>query len=96
MLNIQGLNPNKDYHVSLRFVSADNQRYRYSSMKWIATGESEVVENEAKQILPHPNSPNTGMFWMNRAISFKSVKITHFPKSRDGNVRKEIASYLLI
>ena len=48
MLDIQGLKPNKDYHVSLRFVSADNQRYRYSCMKWIATGESEVVQSEIK------------------------------------------------
>ena len=63
-------------------------------MKWVATGESEVVQNEAKQILPHPNSPNTGMFWMKRAISFKSVKITHFPKSRNGNVSNRIDSYL--
>ena len=64
-------------------------------MKSFATGESEVIQNEAKQILPHPNSPNTGMVRMKRAISFKSVKITHSPKSRDGNVRKEIINHLL-
>ena len=90
LVSLHGLEPDKDYTVSLKVTTADNQRYRYINMKWCATGESEVIQNEEKQIFRHPSSPNSGHFWMKRPLSFKSIKITHYAKSPHGHVRKKI------
>ena len=92
LVSMQGLDPEMDYTISLKVATADNQRYRYINMKWCATGESEVIQNEDKQIFRHPSSPNSGHFWMKRPISFKSIKITHYAKSLHGNVSKNIIS----
>ena len=63
-------------------------------MQWTAVGESEVMQNEERQIFRHPNSPNSGQFWMKKPISFKQVKITHNPASANGNVSRIAALYL--
>ena len=86
MLTIQGLEPEMDYTIYLKVTPADDQRYRYINMKWCATGETEVSQSEHLQTYRHPSSPNTGQFWMKRPISFKSIKISHYPKSKNGNV----------
>ncbi len=70
----------------LRITSADNFRYKFLGSRWVAMGESEVMQNEERQIFKHPNSPNLGNFWMKKPISFKSVKITHHSQSKPGNV----------
>lgn len=86
MLTLQGLEPDGDYTLYLKVTPADDQRYRYINMKWCATGETEVNQNEEMQTYRHPSSPNSGQFWMKRPVSFKSIKITHYPKSKYGNV----------
>jgi len=88
-VNLFGLESHKNYSVTLRIISADNQRYRYVNMKWVATGESEVLQNEGKQIFRHPSSPSSGEFWVKRPVSFKAVKITHYAKSKHGHVSKQ-------
>lgn len=75
-----------EYNVYMRIVSADNFRYKFLGSRWVAMGESEVMQNEERQIVKHPSSPNLGSFWMKKPISFKSVKITHHPQSKLGNV----------
>ena len=86
MVGIRGLYHHTEYTVSLRISSADPYRYKFLNMQWVAVGESEVMQNEDKQIFCHPNSPNTGQFWMKKPISFKEVKISHSPSSKFGNV----------
>ena len=74
------------YDVILRVASADPYRYKFINMRWTAIGESEINQNEAKQLFRHPSSPSCGSFWMKKPISFKSIKITHSPVSKNGNV----------
>ena len=86
LVGIRGLDCHMEYTVSLRISSADPFRYKFLNMKWVAVGESEVMQNEDRQIFCHPNSPNISQFWMKKPISFKQVKITHNPSSSYGNV----------
>ena len=86
MINVRGLNPRSEYVISLKVASTDGYRYKFYGHRWVAVGESEILQNEARQVFRHPSSPNTGDFWMTKPISFKSVKITHNPSSKNGNV----------
>lgn len=95
MVTLRGLEPTQDYTVTLRVAPADTCRYKFLNMQWSAVGESEINQNEARQLFVHPNSPNTGEFWMKKPISFKSVKITHNPTSRNGNVSPVRHIYIL-
>ena len=86
LVSVRGLDENTEYTISLRISSADPYRYKFLNMQWVSVGESEVMQNEDRQIYCHYNSPSTGTFWMKKPISFKSVKITHNPSSKHGNV----------
>lgn len=87
VVNIQGLERDVKYTISLRVTPADRFRYKFLSSHWIPVGESEIMQNEQRQVFQHPNSPSSGDFWMKKPISFKAVKITHNPTSKQGNVR---------
>lgn len=86
MVTVRGLNPRAEYTVSLRMRPADKYRYKFINMQWVPVGESEVLQNEERQIIQHPSSPNSGEFWMKKPISFKTVKVTHNSASKHGNV----------
>ncbi len=64
----------------------DTHRNKFVNMQWVAVGESEVVQDETRQIYNHPNSPKSGSLWMRKPISFKTCKITHHPRSKGGHV----------
>lgn len=96
MVTVQGLEPDADYTLYMKVTPADDQRYRYINMKWCATGETEINQNEEMQTYRHPSSPNSGQFWMKRPVSFKSIKITHYPKSKYGNVSLKITKKSII
>jgi hypothetical protein len=86
MVGIRGLDHHTEYTIFLRISPADACRYKFLNMQWAAVGESEVMQNEDKQIFCHPNSPNTGQIWMKKPISFKDIKISHSTSSKHGNV----------
>ena len=94
LVGLRGLEFKTEYTISLRISSADPYRYKFLNMQWTAVGESEVMQNEERQIFRHPNSPNSGQFWMKKPISFKQVKITHNPASANGNVSRNSCSIL--
>lgn len=86
MVSLKGLEPALDYTLTLRVAPADPFRYKFINMKWSKVGESEINQNEAKQLYTHPSSPNSGAFWIKKPISFRPIKITHNPNSKHGNV----------
>ena len=87
LVGLRGLDLKTDYSISLRISSADPYRYKFLNMQWVGVGESEVMQNEERQIYLHPNSPKSGQFWMKKPISFKQVKITHNSASKGNSVR---------
>lgn len=86
LVSIRGLELNANYSISLGIKAADKYRYKFLGMRWVPMGESEIVQDESRQVYHHPNSPKSGAFWMKKPISFKPCKITHNTHSKHGNV----------
>ena len=73
-INLCGLNTRGRYTLKMVIVLADNRQWKYKGFKWIPVCRAEgniMMEYE------HPDSPNSGSIWMNKAISFKTVMITN-------------------
>jgi len=86
-VSLRGLELRQLYEVSLRMSAVDNYRYKYSNNCWVRAGDSDVSQDGDRATVQHPCSPTSGQSWMKRPVSFKFVKITHYPNSRNGNVR---------
>lgn len=73
---INNLHPSSIYQISLQFIEQD--RYRFMGDKWIKINHSDpnrIVQQSEEYI--HPDSPNSGQFWMSNSLSFSRVKITN-------------------
>lgn len=74
-VRVYGLDPTDTYSVKLDILPADNKRYKYLQTDWVAVGRS-----DKKQIYceyEHPDSPNSGSYWMDKIVAFKMVKLTN-------------------
>ncbi len=85
-LTLRGLIEKSLYAIEVRTKSHDKNRYKYTKNRWIAVTVSEIDQKKEKQLYRHPNSPNTGSFWMKKPINFQSCKITHDVHSKNGHV----------
>ena len=86
VFTVSGLVRKKDYNISIRGVNSDRYRYKYLHNTWTQVSESEFTHDPEKMIAVHPSSPQSGTKWMAKDVDFKSVKITHYPKSKGGDV----------
>jgi len=85
-VTVKGLDPLLKYNIQMRVAPADKYRHKYDGMRWEAAGESDVQQDMDRQIVSHSRSPDLGQSWMKAPVSFRTVKLTHFPSSRYGNV----------
>lgn len=83
---VRGLDPIQQYNITLRIVPVDNYRYKFLNMEWTKAGNSDVSQNKDRQVYLHPESPNSGGFWMRKQISFRQLKITHNPNCKNAHV----------
>ena len=84
LLNITGLEESAIYSIRLHIVPADGQRYKFINCQWLPVGKA---DNEvACNYFEHPDSPNTGSFWMKGNTSFSKLKITNNKENGDKNV----------
>lgn len=74
-LKVRGLDPTEVYSVKLDILSADNKRYKYLQTEWVAVGRSD--KKQIHRQYEHPDSPNSGSYWMDKIIAFKMVKLTN-------------------
>lgn len=82
-MNFQNLNPSSIYSVKFEISPCDGKRYKFLKTEWVPTGRAE--KKQAPSIYQHPDSPNTGSFWMSKPVTFKMVKLTNnkLPKFKD-------------
>ncbi|EDV20039.1 uncharacterized protein TRIADDRAFT_17171, partial [Trichoplax adhaerens] len=90
-IHTSGLDPNGFYSIKVDIAAADDNRYKYvSTTGWVAASNGNRVNHIADQVVfgecEHPNSPNSGKFWMScETISFKKLKLSnskeHYKKS---------------
>ncbi len=81
---LTGLDCAAFYTISLKFTNSDKYRYRYTNYNWQKSVASDADHDIARMTFVHPLSPSTGSQWMNKAVSFKSVKITHHKDNTNG------------
>lgn len=74
-LTVDGLDPNAVYSVKLNISPSNSKRYKYIDSKWVHSGKAEKKTNYCEYA--HPDSPNTGSFWLSKGVSFKRVKLTN-------------------
>ena len=78
---ISCLKPKVKYSMKLEVVLADNHRFKFLNSKWLAVGSAEP--QAPSETYMHPDSPNSGAFWMRHGVSFRKLKITN-NKERPG------------
>jgi len=86
MVTPTGLKPSALYTITLRVVCADNFKYKYTDRRWHTVGTSDVMHDRSRMAYKHPSTPAPGEQLNNKPVDFKAMKITHFSKSKNGNV----------
>ncbi|XP_019851875.1 PREDICTED: T-box protein 2-like isoform X2 [Amphimedon queenslandica] len=81
-ISISGLKPKSKYTMKLDIVLADTHRFKFLNARWLPVGSAEPQSQYETYI--HPDSPNTGTFWMRHGVSFRKLKITN-NKDRPGS-----------
>ena len=81
---ISNLKPKVKYNMKLEVVLADNHRFKFLNSKWLAVGSAEP--QAASESYLHPDSPNSGAFWMRHGVSFRKLKITNNKEKPGSNV----------
>uniref|UniRef100_A0A1I7THI7 T-box domain-containing protein n=2 Tax=Caenorhabditis tropicalis TaxID=1561998 RepID=A0A1I7THI7_9PELO len=83
---ISGLDPMKNYVVTVDLECIELKRFRYSfhQSKWISTGpgESELPS----RMFVHPDSPARGSHWMRAPVSFDKMKLTNNQLDSNGHI----------
>ena len=89
-VNLSGLETEAYYSVQLKFVNSDKYVYNYIpyTKEWKKSNAS-ISTEKCSQATCHPDSPNTGKFWMSRPVSFNYVCLTTMSVTKNGYVREE-------
>lgn len=72
---VKDLDPNTVYSIYLDILPADDKRYKFLQTEWVPVGRADKKQVHCRYM--HPDSPNTGSFWMEKAVMFKLVKLTN-------------------
>ena len=77
-IRVSGLDPEASYTLTMEILPVDNKRYKFLKNKWTEVGRADKKQRVCQlQEYAHPDSPNTGAFWMEKTIHFKGIKLTN-------------------
>ena len=79
---LNGLDATKKYNVFIDLIQADAHNWKFQAGKWVpctATGgqAKATTTGSTGRVYLHPDSPNTGAFWMKNEIIFSKIKLTN-------------------
>lgn len=80
---ISGLEPFQRYTLVMDMQPVDNYRYKWSDGRWETNGKSDP---HILRSFVHPDSPATGLDWMQNPVSFYKLKLTNNPLDREGYI----------
>lgn len=83
---VGGLKPKVKYSMKVEMILADNHRFKFLNGRWLAVGNAEPQPLSETYI--HPDSPNTGAFWMRHGVSFRKLKVTNNKEKPGNNVNE--------
>ena len=72
---MQGLDPSALYSIKVEILPCDSKRYKFLKTEWVPTGRAE--KKKIPSVFEHPDSPNSGSYWMSKPVTFKMVKLTN-------------------
>ena len=75
VISVSRLDPDGTYSLKMEILPADNKRYKFLQTEWVPVGRAE--KKQVYREYEHPDSPNTGAFWMEKQIHFKVIKLTN-------------------
>ncbi|XP_017523978.1 T-box transcription factor TBX22 [Manis javanica] len=86
-VKVKGLEPDKQYYVTMDVVPVDSKRYRYMyhSSQWMVAGNTDY-SCITPRFYVHPDSPCSGETWMRQIISFDRVKLTNNEMDDKGHI----------
>ena len=91
-VSISSLKPKVKYSMKLEVVLADNHRFKFLNSRWLAVGSAEPQPLSESYL--HPDSPNSGAFWMRHGVSFRKLKITN-NKEKPGSNASTFCCYII-
>ncbi|XP_059374550.1 MAX gene-associated protein-like isoform X2 [Carassius carassius] len=69
---LSGMEPFQSYLLAMDIVPVDNYRYKWSGKGWETNGKAEP---HVSRLFVHPESPATGLHWMQYPVSFYRLKL---------------------
>ncbi|XP_043859205.1 T-box transcription factor TBX21-like [Dromiciops gliroides] len=73
---IYGMDPVAQYRLFLEIQPVDQHHWRFQNCKWSQCERTEDAM-PGNQLYMHPDSPNTGAYWMMQEITFEKLKMTN-------------------
>uniref|UniRef100_H2ZFN3 T-box domain-containing protein n=1 Tax=Ciona savignyi TaxID=51511 RepID=H2ZFN3_CIOSA len=84
-VKVSGLSKSAKYIMLMDIVAADDCRYKFHNSRWMVAGKADP--ELPKRMYIHPDSPATGVQWMNRpGVSFHKLKLTNNIADPHGHV----------
>ena len=87
---ITGLDPRAKYFLLMDIVPADDCRYKFHNCRWMVAGKADP--EMPKPLYVQPDSPSTGLQWMQKTISFHKMKLTNNIADKHGYVSMSFSS----
>ncbi|XP_052001632.1 MAX dimerization protein MGA a [Xyrauchen texanus] len=80
---LSGMEPFQSYLLAMDIVPVDNHRYKWSGKGWETNGKCDL---HVSRLFVHPESPATGLHWMQYPVSFYRLKVCNNTLDQDGHI----------
>ncbi|XP_043118658.1 MAX dimerization protein MGA a isoform X2 [Puntigrus tetrazona] len=88
---LSGMEPFQNYLLAMDIVPVDNYRYKWSGKGWETNGKAEP---HVSRLFVHPDSPATGLHWMQYPVSFYRLKLCNNLEQEDHIILHSMHRYL--
>lgn len=88
---LSGMEPFQSYVLAMDIVPVDNHRYKWSGKGWETNGKAEP---HVSRLFVHPESPATGLHWMQFPVSFYRLKLCNNLDQEDHIILHSMHRYL--
>ncbi|KAI2654168.1 hypothetical protein H4Q32_010808 [Labeo rohita] len=88
---LSGMEPFQSYLLAMDIVPVDNYRYKWSGKGWETNGKPEP---HVSRLFVHPESPATGLHWMQYPVSFYRLKLCNNLDQEDHIILHSMHRYL--
>uniref|UniRef100_A0A8C1I9G6 MAX dimerization protein MGA a n=1 Tax=Cyprinus carpio TaxID=7962 RepID=A0A8C1I9G6_CYPCA len=88
---LSGMEPFQSYSLAMDIVPVDNYRYKWSGKGWETNGKAEP---HVSRLFVHPESPATGLHWMQYPVSFYRLKLCNTLDQEDHIILHSMHRYL--